>query len=99
MPSTHLPTRNCGSVVAEQARVAPIAKMQPPREIVYVREIRSDSGPDATDTIEAAMRMDETNRPCTIGDSPPNWRSNCGITIIGPMLYDDCQTCWSRGGA
>ena len=34
--------------------------------------VDSDAADDATETTDAAMRIDETSRPCTMGESVPN---------------------------
>lgn len=65
----HLPVNNWANVMAEHTIAEPIAETNPPRAIVYVREIRSATGPDTADEIEAVMRIEDTINPCTVGVS------------------------------
>ena len=57
----------------------------PPSAKVRVREMRSERGPANIEEIDAVMRMDETMRPCSVGEMGSNFALNCGMTVTGPM--------------
>lgn len=90
-PAIHRPTNNCGNALAEHAIALPTANTAAPSEIVLVREILSDKGPDATEAREAVMRIEDTMRPCTVGEMPlstsgANWAWKVCMVVTGPML-------------
>ena len=60
-------------------------KTAPPSAKVRVREMRSERGPANIEEIDAVMRMDETMRPCSVGEMGSNFALNCGMTVTGPM--------------
>ena len=67
-PAMHRPTKSMARSEAAAAKIEPKQKTAPPRAAVRVREKRSARAPAASDDSEAVIRIDETTRPCKVGE-------------------------------
>lgn len=84
-PAIQRPMRSIGIEEAAHSRTDPSAKIMPPRAKVRVRDILSDRGPATKEDRDAVIRMEDTIKPCNVGEIGSNLFSNSGMTVMGPI--------------
>jgi hypothetical protein len=68
-PAMQRPKNNSGRDGAAQKIAEPTANRKLPIPIVYVRDMRSDKYPAAREKIAPVIKMEETTRPCNVGEN------------------------------